>query len=185
MAETHIPTWVWIIGGVLLLSALGTGGVVAVNYLTTAWMASQNAQKWAQALAQAESTFGIPAGLLARIAYQESHFRQDIIDGTMASPAGALGLMQLEPQYFSSVQRATPFTDQDTLDQITEAASFLAGGLYAHFGDWTAATAAYNAGQGAIDKVLAGTRTLPAETATYLQQVSADLPQLISPTLTA
>jgi soluble lytic murein transglycosylase-like protein len=180
----RFPPWLWIAGGVLLLSALGTGGVVAVNTVTALWMSSQNAQKWAQALAQAESAYGIPAGLLARIAYQESHFRQEIIDGTKPSNAGALGLMQLEPEYFSTVNRPIPFSDQDTLDQITDAANFLAG-LYAHFGDWTAATAAYNAGEGAIDKVLAGTRTLPSQTATYLQQVSADLPQLISPTLTA
>lgn len=180
----RIPPWLWIVGGIVLLIALSTGGIVAVNYLSAAWMSSQNAQKWASALANAESTYGIPAGLLARIAYQESHFVQSIIDGTQASSAGALGLMQLEPQYFTSVQRPVPFSDQDTSDQITEAASFLSS-LYNHFGDWTDSVAAYNAGQGTIDKVLAGTEALPGETASYLQSVSSDLPQVVNPVLSA
>lgn len=166
------------------LALAGTGGVIAVDYLQAAWMSSGNAQKWAPILAGAESSYGIPAGLLSRIAYQESHFRQDIIDGTAISPAGALGMMQLMPQYFQTVHASIPFTDADTTAQIAEAASFLSG-LYGHFGDWTAATAAYNAGQGTIDKVLAGTRALPTETANYIAGIAADLPAVVNPTLTA
>lgn len=179
-----IPLWVWIIGGTALAIALGAGGPVAVNYISAAWMASDNAQKWAPTLAATEDNFGIPAGLLARIAYQESHFRQDIIDGSSASPAGALGIMQLMPQYFTSVQRARPFTDQDTADQIQEAGHFLAN-LYNHYQDWTNAVAAYNAGQGTIDRVIAGNANLPGETAQYLANVSSDLPSIVNPTLSA
>lgn len=155
-----------------------------MNYLTTAWMSSQNAQKWASALANAESLHDIPPGLLSRIAYQESHFVQSIIDGTQSSPAGALGMMQLMPQYFDTVRRAIPFSDQDTSDQIEQAATLLSS-LYNQLGDWTSATAAYNAGAGAIKKVIAGTQSLPAETANYIANIAADLPQIVSPTLTA
>ena len=155
-----------------------------MNYLTAAWMASDNAQKWAPTLAAAESQYGIPAGLLARIAYQESRFRSEIIDGTMASSAGALGMMQLMPQYFASVQRPVPFTDQDTADQIDEAAQLLAS-QYNHFGTWTDAVAAYNAGRGTINQVLTGTKALPDQTAQYIRQVSADLPGIVNPTLSA
>lgn len=180
----EIPTWLWIVGGVVLLASLSTGAVVAVNYLTAAWMQSDNAQKWGPYLATAESAFGIAPGLLARIAYQESHFVQSIIDGTEPSSAGALGLMQLEPAFFTTVQRAIPFSDTDTQDQITEAANLVAS-LYAHFGDWTLVTAAYDAGQHEIDKVIAGTTTLPPETAKYIASVSADLPNVVNPTLSA
>lgn len=179
-----IPTWVWIIGGIALIAALSTGGVVAVNVISAAWMSSDNAQKWAAALSNAEDNFGIPSGLLSRIAYQESHFVQSIIDGTQASPAGALGIMQLMPQYFQTVNRPIPFSDSDTQDQIGEAANLLVN-LYNHFQDWTAAVAAYNAGQGTIDSVLAGNRAIPSQTANYIRDVSADLPSIVSPTLNA
>lgn len=179
-----VPPWLWLLGGVILLMTLGGVGVVTVNYLNAAWMSSNNAQKWAAALSQAEDLYGIPTGLLSRIAYQESRFRQDVIDGTNSSSAGALGMMQLMPQYFSTVTVPIPFSDTDTGAQINEAANFLAG-LYNHFQNWTAAVAAYNAGQGTINQVLAGARALPNQTATYLQQVAADLPHIVSPTLNA
>lgn len=179
-----IPTGLLILGGILLALSLTTGGVVTANLISAQWMSSANARKWQPALSNAETAFGIPAGLLARIAYQESRFRQDIIDGTTVSSAGALGLMQLMPQFFDTVQRPTPFSDQDTLDQINQAAALLAAN-YRTLGDWTAATAAYNAGAGTIHKVLAGNATLPAQTAEYIDQVSADLPGIINPTLTA
>jgi soluble lytic murein transglycosylase-like protein len=178
----RVPPWLWIVGGVILIAALSTGGVVAVNYLSAAWMASDNAQKWAPFLSSVEDGVGIPSGLLSRIAYQESHFVQSIIDGTQSSPAGALGMMQLMPQFFQSVNVPTPYSDTDTMNQVNEAANFLVG-LYSHFGNWTDAVAAYNAGQGNIDKVLAGKMALPGETANYIAQVSADLPGIVNPTL--
>lgn len=155
-----------------------------MNYLNAAWMSSQNARKWAPDLTEAESMYGIPAGLLSRIAYQESHFIQSIIDGTQSSPAGALGLMQLMPQYFDTVRRPIPFSDSDTVAQINQAAQQLST-LYHQFGDWTQATAAYNAGAGTVNNVIAGTASLPAETANYIANISADLPQIVNPTLTA
>lgn len=41
-----------------------------------------------------ERAQGIPHNLLARLLYQESHFRSDIINGTTVSPAGAVGIAQ-------------------------------------------------------------------------------------------
>jgi soluble lytic murein transglycosylase-like protein len=179
-----IPGWLWIVGGIIGVAALGTGGVVAVNYLENAWLASENGQKWGPALQDAENSFGIPSGLLSRIAFQESHFIQNIIDGTRTSPVGARGMMQLMPQFFQTVQRPTPFSDADTNDQIQEAAQFLSG-LFNHFSDWTQAVAAYNAGQGTINQVLAGKRALPSETANYIAGIAQDLPGIVNPTLTA
>jgi soluble lytic murein transglycosylase-like protein len=179
---SRIPAWVWILGGMAALVAFGSAGVIAVDYISASWLSSANAKKWLPFLTAAENNFGIPAGLLARIAYQESRFRQDVIAGTTTSEVGALGLMQLLPQYFQTVRRPIPFSDSDTQDQINEAASLLSS-LYHRFGDWTLAVAAYNDGAGNINQVLAGTRSLPAQTAQYLQQISADLPALIAPSL--
>lgn len=177
----QIPPWVWIVAGTVALASLTT---VGVNYAMSAWMTSSNAQKWATALSNAEQTYGLPTGLLSRIAYQESRFIQSFIDGTRASSAGALGMMQLMPQFFSTVQRPVPFSDQDTLDQISQAAELLAS-LYTHFGDWTATVAAYNAGEGTINHVLAGTANLPSETANYIANIAADLPGVVNSTLSA
>src|ERR1700758_3102851 len=102
----NIPAWVWVLGGVALLTAVGSGGAIVYAY----WQQSANAQKWAPVIAAAEQANGLPVNLLDRQAYPESAYDQSIIDGTRASPAGALGILQLEPEYFDTVRRPTPFS---------------------------------------------------------------------------
>lgn len=166
--------WWWILAGVAILAAVSTGGVVAVAY----WKQSQLASKWLPFLADAESYYGIPTDLLARIAYQESHFRQEIIDGTEVSSAGGLGIMQLEPfndQYHDAVLRPTPFSDQDTQDQIEQAARYLVS-LKQQLGTWTLAVAGYDAGPGNVQKY----HGVPPfkETQDYVAGVTADVPAI-------
>src|SRR5271167_4222346 len=72
----------------------------AIVSTTVGWKNAGDGPIWIPDLNAAEGMYNIPTDLLARIAYQESHFRNDIITGATASPAGALGLMQLMPQYF-------------------------------------------------------------------------------------
>lgn len=164
--------------GIAVIAALATGGY----FVSEDWEDSTNGQLWAPVLAAAEEANGIPTGLLSRIAYQESSFSTSIINGTQSSSAGALGIMQLEPEYFSTVQVPVPFSAADTTAQISQAAAFLAS-LYSQFGNWTQAVAAYNAGAGTIQSVLAGSAQLPTETANYIADVSASLPNIVSPTL--
>jgi len=114
-------------------------------------------------IAATEAALGIPGGLLARIAQQESHFRPDIISGQTKSSAGAVGLMQLMPKYF-------PNAGKDPVADIATAGAELKR-LHGVFGDWATAVAAYNDGQGNIRSVLAGKKTLPAETAAYMSHV--------------
>jgi len=187
----RLPGWFWLLAGAVVLAGLATGGVVTVNYLTAAWMASSNAQKWAPVLAQAEQAYGLPDGLLARMAYQESGFKQSVIDGTESSSAGALGILQLEPQYFDSVVRPIPFTDQDTSDQITQAAAQMAH-LYTQLlpiaratgqNPWALALAGYNAGAGAVQQY-AGVPPY-MQTQNYVTAVLADVPNAIPPGLPA
>ena len=173
-----IPTWVWLAGGAALLAAAGGGTVLALSY----WQTSANAQKWAPVLAAAEQANGLPANLLARQAYAESGYQQSVIDGTQPSTAGALGILQLMPQYFDTVQRPTPFSDQDTTDQINQAAAQMAG-LYQQLlplaqstGDnpWGLALAGYNAGAGNVKKY--GGIPPFAETQSYVSSILADVP---------
>jgi soluble lytic murein transglycosylase-like protein len=151
--------------------------VAAITEMVTPWKSAGQAATWLPILAVAENAYGIPTDLLARIAYQESRFREDIIRGDTPSTAGALGMMQMMPQYFQSVNRPRPYSDQDVTDQVNEAAGYLARN-YAQFGNWTLAVAAYNAGATAVKKYAPN---LPpfTETQNYVAQISADLPGIV------
>jgi peptidoglycan DL-endopeptidase CwlO len=177
-----IPTWLWIAGGVVLLSTLTAGGVVGVDYILGAWASSANAQKWLPFLNAAEQANGLPANLLARTAFTESDYRQDVIDGTTPSSAGALGILQLMPQFFDTVQRPVPFSDADTVDQINQAAGQMAT-LYRELSPlanstgqnpWALVLAGYNAGAGNVKKY-GGIPPFPV-TQAYVANILADVP---------
>lgn len=142
----------------------------AVTTANTAYdSASKTPDQWQkrnllQTIAATETQLGIPAGLLARVAEQESHFRPDIISGKTKSSRGAVGLMQLMPQYF-------PGAGQSPERDIATAGKELIR-LHQVFGDWTKAVAAYNDGEGNIKRVLAGKKQLPEETRKYLAAVA-------------
>ena len=151
-----------------------------------AWRQSTNAQKWLPLLDQTGAQFGLPVDLLSAVAQQESSFKSDVIDGTKPSSAGALGIMQLEPKYFTTVRRAVPFTDQDTQDQITEAAQQLSR-LYSQLlplasstgqNPWALVLAGYDAGAQAVRD--AGGIPPYAETQNYVARVLANAPAAVA-----
>ena len=166
----------WLAGGILLLGAAGLAtGVIAMPG-SQPWADLPAWSTWAGTLESAEGQYGLPAGLLSAVAYQESGFNPSVIDGTQASSAGALGIMQLEPAYFTSVQVPVPFSAADTAAQIDQAAGYLAQ-LYQQFGDWPDALAAYNAGPGTVQNVQTGAASaLPAETQAYVAAITANVP---------
>lgn len=139
------------------------------------WANVNQGPVWVPVINQTESSLGIPTNLLARMAFQESSFLEPVIDGTQPSSAGALGILQLLPQYFSSVQVAVPFSTTDTQNQITQAGQQLVA-LYNQFSDWGVAVAAYNAGATTIQNVLAGTEAMPSQTASYVAAILSDVP---------
>lgn len=154
---------------------LAQSGVDDVTAVLTGWKAVEQGPVWVPVINTTESTYGIPADLLARMAYQESHFRPDIITGVTASAAGALGILQLLPTYFQTVRVSPPFSAADTVAQISESAQYLKS-LYAQFGDWGVAVGAYNMGPTAMTQYLAGTRALPTETSRYVSNILGDVP---------
>lgn len=139
----------------------------------TPWKSAGSGPQWVPELNAAERQFGIPTDLLARLAYQESRFREDVIRGTNVSGAGALGMMQMLPQYFSSVNVPIPYTDADVSAQITQAAQNLVS-LYNQLGSWPLALAGYNAGAGNVKKY--GGIPPFTETQNYVAQIMADVP---------
>lgn len=159
-------------GGALDADVTGTLQTLWENALTTTgvtdWRTLGQGPTYLPYLNTTEAQYGIPQDLLARIAYQESHFREDIISGATRSPAGAVGIMQLMPQFF-------PGAGDNAVADIATAGAYLSK-LYSEFGDWQVAVAAYNDGPGNLQAVLAGTKTLPTETQNYIADVFADVP---------
>lgn len=123
---------------------------------------------YADAIASAESRYGLPESLLARVLYQESRFRPDIISGETKSPAGALGIAQFMP----ATARDFGLNPLDARASIEAAARYLAQ-LYSKFGDWGAALAAYNWGQGNVQRH--GIAAAPAETQRYISEILKDV----------
>ena len=106
-----------------------------------------------------EVKYGIPTDLLARLAYEESRFRADIISGAVKSFAGAVGIIQLLPEYFYGA-------GIDPTRDIDIAGKYLSK-LDSQFHDWQVALAAYNWGPGNVDKCMRQDRLLssmPLET---------------------
>lgn len=144
-----------------------------VTSLISGWKNVGDGPLWVPVLNTTETQLGIPTDLLARVAYEESRFRPDIITGVKKSSAGALGLMQLLPQYFQTVKVPIPFTPDDTTAQIQEAGNLLVTN-YNDTGSWSLALAAYNAGLGNVRKY-AGIPPF-AETQRYVSEILADVP---------
>lgn len=125
--------------------------------------AANNRNKYIGAIRAAEQKHGIPAELLERVANQESHWRSDIISGKTRSSEGAVGLMQLMPQFF-------PGAGKDPNADIETAAAYLKK-LRGQFGNWEDAAAAYNAGPGTLNAVKSGRGGLPSETRQYVDSL--------------
>ena len=124
--------------------------------------------QYASAIAYAEQQYGIAKDVLARLLYQESRYRQDIIDGSTTSPAGAMGIAQFMPATAADL-------GIDPLDpaQAIDAAGRYLATLYRRFGNWSEALAAYNWGQGNVSRK--GIAAAPAETQKYYAQILGDV----------
>lgn len=157
----------------LILDAQDAGDSIMSDIV--GWKAVNDGPIWVPVLNATEQQLGIPPDLLARLAYQESSFRTGVINGTTKSSAGALGIMQMMPQYFSTVNAPIPFSTADIEAQIQQGAQNLVS-QYETFGSWQLALAAYNAGAGAV-KQYGGIPPFP-ETQNYVADITADVPAI-------
>ncbi len=111
--------------------------------------------------AQYAAETGVPKGLIERVMFAESSFGKNDL-----SPAGAVGPMGLMPATARDWGINNPF---NAAQNVEGGAKQLAWLLQYYHGDQTKAIAAYNAGAGAIDKLIAKygadwQQHLPAET---------------------
>lgn len=123
----------------------------------------QNKEFYRPHMEAAEDKHGLPRGLLSAVAEKESAWRDDIIHCRTASPAGALGIMQIVPKWHPDAEPCDP------LKSIDYAGGYLAK-LHQQFGTWTLALAAYNWGPGNIAKN--GAEGWPRETRDYVAKIT-------------
>lgn len=103
-----------------------------------------NTAAFAAEVAEAASEHGVDEALVRAVIHAESAFRKDVV-----SHAGAQGLMQLIPATAERFGVADPFAARQNIRGGT---SYLAWLLKRFKGDVRLATAAYNAGEGAVDR---------------------------------
>ncbi len=148
----------------LSLSEFADQGIAAV----IGWEIPSHGEPYRPAIDAAETRYGIPHNLLARLLYQESRFRSDIVDGTVKSSTGAAGIAQFMP----ATAKQFGIDPLDPSAAIDAAGKYLAQ-LYAQFGSWSLALAAYNWGPGNVAK--RGLAGAPGETQTYVAQITSDV----------
>ncbi|MBB1485923.1 lytic transglycosylase domain-containing protein [Oceanospirillum sediminis] len=159
------------IKGKALLIIVGLIGI----YLMTRkkWTPPAAAQPYLADISAAERQHDMPKNLLARLIYQESRYREDIISGQVVSSAGAKGIAQIVPRWHPDVDPLNPQA------AIYYAAQYLTN-LYNQFGDWQTALAAYNWGPGNVSNAREdyGYDWLdyaPTETQNYVSQIWGDI----------
>lgn len=124
--------------------------------------------QYREAIATAETANGIPAGLLARLLWQESRYRPEIISGAKRSPVGAIGIAQFMP----ATAAEWGVDPRDAFASIAGAGRYLAW-LRARVQTWGEVLAAYNWGIGNVQRK--GLARAPVETRNYYTQILADL----------
>ena len=147
-----------LLGGLIYLNrtTIKTGAVKVQTALGT-WKIDPRGNQYDAAFTAAERKYSLPAGLLRRMAWQESRFNKDA-----KSPVGALGLMQFMP----ATARSFNLNPLDPFASIEAAGKYMAQ-LFKATGTWSKAVAAYNWGVGNVLKK--GIAAAPKETIAYMQ----------------
>lgn len=132
------------------------------------WVTPPAGQEFDPFFSAAEMLYSLPPGLLSRVAWQESRYDPDAV-----SPAGAVGLMQINPRWHPDVDPTDPIAS------IYYAAGYLREN-FERFGSWDKALAAYNWGPTILSRTIAreGDEWLasaPRETREYVRDISADV----------
>jgi len=159
---------------VLALGLVVAGAFVAVDETRPPWYERIRYPLRYQEIVRGHArNYGIDPALLAAVIYQESKF-----DPGARSGSGAVGLMQLRPATARGIAIRTGGSAFQVSDLTNPEINVRYGcwylrHLYRKYGDWRLVLAAYNAGQGNVDRWRAEERReIPfAETRHYVDRV--------------
>ena len=121
-----------------------------------------------QMAAAAAAANELPFEFFARVIWQESRFRSDVVGPVTRTGQRAQGIAQFMPMTAAERLLSNPF---DPAEALPKSAKFLRE-LQEQFGNLGLAAAAYNAGPTRVRDWLAGRRTLPSETQAYVRIVT-------------
>jgi hypothetical protein len=110
----------------------------------------------------------LPVDFFARVIWQESRLRPDVIGPVTRSGERAQGIAQFMPGTASERRLYEPF---NPIEALPKSGKFLAE-LRDQFGNLGLAAAAYNAGPQRVREFIAGARDLPAESRNYVLAIT-------------
>ena len=161
-----------LLAGVVLLAAIG-GGLVYVEETSPGWYARlRYPLEYEHIVVGHARNYDLDAALLAAVIYRESKFEADA-----RSDSGAIGLMQLRPETAKGIALHTGGTRFRVADLYDPEINVRYGAFYLRrllrkYGSERLALAAYNAGQGNVDRWLAAGRQIEfPETREYVDDV--------------
>jgi soluble lytic murein transglycosylase len=159
---------------VLSVLLVGAGAFFVVDETSPPWYERiRYPLHYEQILRGHARNYGIDPALLAAVIYQESKF-----DAEAKSSSGAVGLMQLTPETAKGIAVRTGGSAFRVSDLRNPEINVRYGcwylrHLYRKYGEWRLVLAAYNAGQGNVDRWLhdGQGRIAFAETREYVERV--------------
>jgi soluble lytic murein transglycosylase len=136
----------------LLLAALGVAALYVVQISPPWYERIRYPLRYESIIRGHARNYDLDPALLAAVIYQESKF-----DAGARSPSGAIGLMQLRPDTAKGIALRTggvAFRVDDLLDPELNVryGSWYLQHLFRKYGDERLVLAAYNAGQGNVDR---------------------------------
>jgi soluble lytic murein transglycosylase len=139
-----------------VLAAVAAGALLYVVETSPTWYErARYPLRYGEIVREQAKDKGIDPALVAAVIYQESKF-----DATARSSSGAVGLMQVQPRTAEGIALrtgGTAFRVSDLTDPEINIryGSWYLQNLFAKYRDERLALAAYNAGQGNVDRWLA------------------------------
>jgi len=137
-------------------------------------VAAHTMDRWQPLIAEAAQRFGLPQSWIRTVMKAESGGRTTRDGVPITSPAGAMGLMQVMPQTYLSMQLhlglgPDPYAPRDN---VLAGTAYLAD-MYQRYG-YPGLFAAYNAGPERFERYLEDGTPLPSETVRYLARIGSD-----------
>lgn len=158
------------VGAILKGEEIVTEAQVAINTATgSKWKTPLSGMKYEEDFRMASQYYGLPDGLLSRMAYQESRYNPKAVN----SKSGAMGILQFMPDFRDGkggfgIPAFDPF---DPKMSISMAGKLMAE-YFRRFGTWDKALAAYNWGYGNVTRK--GLGAMPLETRNYVAEIGKD-----------